>query len=137
MTCVGRISGRNCRSSSRAQSGSESPGASDLDDLSDAVLHSGHWTFSKIHFKTSLIAGQSHEFEDIAVRMFNSGLVYTGLGFEVSGKTWRCFDWRNGIEASERQLYIVWLFCFTTVTEIRGDNFYKANSAFHPSGVGK
>jgi len=56
-----------------------------MDDLGDAVLHSGHWTFSKVPFKTSLIAGQSHEFEDISVRMFNSSLVYSGL--ELSGKS--------------------------------------------------
>ena len=83
--CVRRISGRNCRSSSRTQNGSESPGASDADDLGDAALHSSHWTFSKVPFKTSLIAGQTHEFEDISVRMFNSALVYSGL--ELSGKT--------------------------------------------------
>jgi len=79
----GRISGRNCRSSSRTRNGSESPGAADVDDLGDAALHSAHWTFSKVPFKTSLIAGQTHEFEDISVRMFNSSLVYTGL--ELSG----------------------------------------------------
>ena len=56
-----------------------------MDDLGDAVLHSAHWTFSKLPFKTSLIAGQSHEFEDISVRMFNSSLVYSGL--ELSGKS--------------------------------------------------
>jgi len=55
-----------------------------MDDLRDAALHSGHWTFSKVPFKTSLMAGQTHEFEDISVRMFNSALVYTGL--ELSGK---------------------------------------------------
>ena len=56
---------------------------SDTDDLRDAALHSGHWAFSKIPFKTSLITGQSHEFEDISVRMFNSTLVYSGL--EITG----------------------------------------------------
>jgi len=60
---------------------------SDMDDLGDASLHSGHWAFSKVPFKTSLIAGQSHEFEDISVRMFNSSLVYSGL--EISGKSLR------------------------------------------------
>jgi len=60
---------------------------SDMDDLGDASLHSGHWTFSKVPFKTSLIAGQTHEFEDISVRMFNSSLVYSGL--EISGESLR------------------------------------------------
>jgi len=52
------------------------------DDV-DEVVQCGHWAFSKVPFKTSLVAGQSHEVEDVSVRMFNSTLVYTGL--ELSG----------------------------------------------------
>jgi len=54
----------------------------DIHGLEDSTLHS-MWSFTKIPFKTSLLAKQSHEMEDIAVRMFNSSLVYTGL--EISG----------------------------------------------------
>lgn len=70
-----RISGRNCSSSSHHDD--------DEEDFSE-IAQGSYWTFSKIPFKTSLLAGQSHEVEDISVRMFNSTLVYTGL--ELSGR---------------------------------------------------
>lgn len=67
-----RISGRNCTSSSRHDHELE------LEDFNE-IAQCSHWMFSKLPFKTSLLAGQSHEVEDVAVRMFNSTLVYTGL----------------------------------------------------------
>jgi hypothetical protein len=56
-------------------------GAETSDHSIDVMVHSPQWAFTKIPFKTSLLAGQSHETEDIAVRMFNSSLVYSGLEF--------------------------------------------------------
>lgn len=58
-----------------------SDGAEASENSLDAVVHSPQWAFTKIPFKTSLLAGQSHEIEDISVRMFNSALVYSGLEF--------------------------------------------------------
>jgi hypothetical protein len=81
-----RISGRNCSSLTRHNAtGSESrrmsDGAESSEHAMDAMVHGPQWAFTKIPFKTSLLAGQSHETEDIAVRMFNSSLVYSGLEF--------------------------------------------------------
>jgi len=80
------ISGRNCGSLSRQhRSRSDSPGiAEDVDareQANQAMVHGSHWAFTKVPFKTSLLAGQTHDIEDIAVRMFNSSLVYCGLEF--------------------------------------------------------
>lgn len=61
-----RISGRGCSNTQ-----------SSLEDHID--LRGTYWSYSKVPFKHSLIAFESHELDDIAVRMFNSTLVYTGL----------------------------------------------------------
>ncbi len=46
-------------------------------------LKGSYWTFSKLPFKQSLLALDSCELEDVAIRMFNSTLVYAGI--ESSG----------------------------------------------------
>lgn len=80
LCCFFRISGRNCTGSSRHDQDLE------MEDFSE-IAQCSYWMFSKMPFKTSLLAGQSHEIEDVAVRMFNSTLVYTGL--ELSSKVLR------------------------------------------------
>ncbi len=46
-------------------------------------LKGSYWTFSKLPFKQSLLSYDSCELEDVAIRMFNSTLVYAGI--ESSG----------------------------------------------------
>ena len=50
-------------------------------------VRSPFWTFSRTPFRRSLMSFESHELEDVSVRMFNSTLVYTGLE-SVGRKHW-------------------------------------------------
>lgn len=49
------------------------------DDEDDVDVHSSYWSFTRTPFKTSLLHFETHEMEDVAARMFNSTLVYSGL----------------------------------------------------------
>ena len=74
-----RRSGRAC-GPDRGGSGSAT---GDTDDIHDE--RGAFWSFSKVPFKHSLLTYDSHEMEDVAIRMFNSTLVYAGI--ESAGKS--------------------------------------------------
>lgn len=78
-----RLSARHC--SSRRCPGDPIDVTADqsLDDATQNDVTVGQWVFSRAALRTSLLAGLGSELEDIAVRMFNSALVYTEL--ETSG----------------------------------------------------
>ena len=56
--------------------GSES--LSDSDDDSSFFKES-YWSFSKTPFRQALLALDSRDHDDIAIRIFNSSLVYAGI----------------------------------------------------------
>ncbi|ELU17223.1 hypothetical protein CAPTEDRAFT_210514 [Capitella teleta] len=70
-SALNKLSGRNCSSSTSSSGGHEDPG----EELSEGSI----WSFTKTPFKTSLSTFTSPELTDVAARMFNSTLVYTGL----------------------------------------------------------
>ena len=74
---IHRLSGRAC-GPDRGGSGAST---SDQDEMD---VRGTFWSFSKVPFKHSLLAYESHEMEDVAIRMFNSTLVYAGI--ESAGK---------------------------------------------------
>ena len=69
-----RISSRNCGTGRRS------------DAEQDDIAVSSFWFFSRSPMKSALTKCVSHEMEDVAVRMSNSTLVYTG--FESTGTHW-------------------------------------------------
>ena len=72
MFCVFRLSGRAC-GPDRSGPGTNSGEQDDTD------VRGAFWSYSKVPFKHSLLAYESHEMEDVAIRMFNSTLVYAGI----------------------------------------------------------
>ena len=68
-----------CRLSGRARGPDRGGSGTNSGEQDEMDVRGAFWSFSKVPFKHSLLAYESHEMEDVAIRMFNSTLVYAGI----------------------------------------------------------